>query len=273
MFNKPKTVTAALIQARMASSRLPGKVLADISGKPMLHHVIDRVKASRVIQDIIVVTTTALEDQTVCTLADERNVKTYAGSAIDVLDRYYQAAKCFRIDVVVRITADCPLMDPSIIDRTVKTFFESGCDYASTAYPVATFPDGLDVEVFTFSTLERAWKEATLGSEREHVTPFIWKNPHWFTLKSVQSEVDRSDMRWTVDEKEDLEFVREVYRHLGTGTKFGMNDILIFLRQHPDVLHLNRGILRNEGYQKSLDEDRSVIAKNKRDVRDGGLDV
>ena len=259
----------------MGSKRLPGKTLADISGKPMLYHVIERVKASQMINEVIVATTTEPEDKIILTEADRWQVRTYSGRSSDVLDRYYRAAKLYNVDIIVRITADCPLMDPSIIDKTIKVFLESRCDYASTAYPVSTFPDGMEVEVFTFSALERAWKEASLGSEREHVTPFIWKNPHLFKLKRLLSKVDRSDMRWTVDEKRDLEFVREVYRHLdqGTGNIFGMNDILFFLKQHPEILHLNRGIQRNEGYQKSLDADRSMIAENKLAVRAGGFNV
>ena len=251
---------AAIIQARMGSKRLPCKTLAEIYRKPMLYWVVERVKYSPTINEIIVATTTEPENQSILALADQWGVKSCAGSSSDVLDRYYQAARSFGVDIVVRITADCPLLDPSIIDRSVRTFLECNCDYASTAYPVASFPDGLDVEVFSFCALEKAWKEASLGSEREHVTPYIWKNPHMFRLKSILNAEDLSAMRWTVDEERDLEFVREVYGHLyqKNGSIFGMNEVLGLLKEHPEILNINQGIKRNEGYQKSLIEDMMV---------------
>ena len=251
---------AAIIQARMGSTRLPGKVLADIAGKPMVQRVIERVKAATLLDKVILATTVEERDTPVATLAETLGIDAFRGSVDDVLDRYYQAAKSFGVEVVVRVTADCPLMDPSIIDRAVTTFLEGDCDYVSTAYPVPTFPDGLDVEVFSIWALEKAWKEASLRSEREHVAPYIWENPHIFRLRNIANPEDLSAMRWTVDEERDLQFVREVYRHLddGTGRIFGMNEVLSLLERHPELLEINQGIQRNEGYQKSLGEDRQA---------------
>ncbi len=250
----------AIIQARRGSTRLPGKVLADIAGEPMVQRVIERVKAATLLDKVILATTVEERDTPLATLAGSLDVEVFRGSVDDVLDRYYQAAKSFGVEVVVRVTADCPLMDPSIIDRAVTTFLEGDCDYASTAYPVPTFPDGLDVEVFSIWTLEKAWKGTSLPSEREHVTPYIWKNPHIFRLKNIVNPEDLSAMRWTVDEERDLQFVREVYCHLddGTGRIFGMNEVLSLLERHPELLEINQGIQRNEGYQKSRREDRQA---------------
>ena len=251
---------AAIIQARISSARLPGKVLMDIAGKPMVQHVIERVRAATLLDKVILATTMEETDAPLATLAGILEIEVFRGSLDDVLDRYYQAAQFFRVEAVVRVTADCPLIDPSIIDRAVKIFLEGDYDYVSTAYPFPTFPDGLDVEVFSIWALEKAWREASLRSEREHVTPYIWKNPHIFRLRSIVNPEDLSSMRWTVDEEKDLQFVREVYRHLedGTGRIFGMDEVLKLLKQCPEVLQINQGMERNEGYQKSLREDRQV---------------
>ena len=251
---------AAIVQARTGSTRLPAKVLVDIVGKPMVQRVIERVKAATLLDKVILATTVEERDTQLANLARSLGTEVFRGSVDDVLDRYYQAANLFGADVVVRVTADCPLMDPSIIDRAVSTFLEGDCDYVSTAYPVSTFPDGLDTEVFSFEALEKAWEDASLKSEREHVTPYIWKNPQIFRLKRVVNSEDLSAMRWTVDEERDLEFIREVYRHLddGTGRIFGMNEVLSLLERHPELLEINQGIQRNEGYQKSRREDRQA---------------
>ena len=251
---------AAIIQARMASTRLPGKVLADIGGKPMIQRVIDRVKAAKLLDHVILATTVHETDAPLVDLSAALGVETFRGSVDDVLDRYYRAALFAKVDIVVRITGDCPLMDPPLIDRTVEGFLEGDCDYASTSYPAATFPDGLDIEVFPVEVLEQAWREASLSSEREHVTPYIWKNPELFRLKSIVNSCDLSAMRWTVDEENDLRFARQVFQHLddGTGRIFGMNDVLDLLDLHPEIGRLNRRIGRNEGLQKSLREETQV---------------
>lgn len=249
---------AAIIQARMGSTRLPGKVLADIAGKPMIQRVFERVKAAKLLDKVILATTREESDLPLVTLGKNLDVEVFQGSLNDVLDRYFQAARFFGVKIVVRITGDCPLVDPVLIDRAIAAYLEGDFDYVSTAYPVPTFPDGVDVEVFSFQVLEGAWRKATLKSEREHVTPYIWKNPHIFRLKSVVNPEDLSALRWTVDEERDLKFVREVYRRLEDGkTKiFGMDQVLGLLKRHPEISMINQGIRRNEGYEKSLEGDR-----------------
>jgi spore coat polysaccharide biosynthesis protein SpsF (cytidylyltransferase family) len=253
-----KVKIAAIIQARMGSTRLPGKVMIEIAGKPMLWHIIDRLKRAELIHSIVIATTTKEIDKPIVKLAEDSGTGSYTGSEEDVLDRYYQAAKEFAVDAIVRITADCPLIDPRVLDRVIQRYLEGDCDYASNTLK-STYPDGIDVEVFSYAALETAWKEARLASEREHVTPYIWKNPNKFRLANVENDVDLSYLRWPVDEKEDLEFVRQVYKHLyKEGHIFYMKDVLGLLEKYPDLKQINQGIVINEGYAKSLEEDKIV---------------
>jgi spore coat polysaccharide biosynthesis protein SpsF (cytidylyltransferase family) len=247
----------AIIQARMCSTRLPAKVLLDIAGKPMLERVVERVNASALIGKVIVATTEDPADEAIAALCCRISVETFRGSMDDVLDRYYWAARAVRADIVLRITGDCPLLDPRLIDRSISTFLHGTYDYVSLARPVSTFPDGLDSEVLSFAVLERTWREATLPSEREHVTPYIWKNPGLFKLGTLSNERDLSAMRWTVDEERDLRFVREVYRHAAIAKRqpFGMADTLAVLERHPKLLKINEGIERDSGYKASLLRD------------------
>ncbi len=246
----------ALIQARMSSSRLPGKVLRDIAGRPMLLHVVDRTRRASAIDHVVVVTSTHIDDDDIEALCHTNEVPYFRGSLDDVLDRYYQAALHFRAKSIIRITADCPLLDPEIVDKIVQTFHSGAYDYVSNTIE-CTFPDGLDVEVFKFATLKRAWQEACLKSEREHVTAYIYKHPEFFNLGSVKHDVDLSSLRWTVDTARDLEFVRAVYSHFND-TTFRMREILSLLRDHPEISNLNTLQQRNEGYQKSLLEDAEI---------------
>ena len=246
----------AIIQARMGSTRLPGKTLADISGKPLLAHVIERVKAARTIQDIIIATTNQPIDQRILTTATQCGVKGYAGSVNDVLDRYYQAARLVSADIIVRVTADDPFKDPQVIDKVVRYFLDHpNLDYASNTIE-PSYPEGLDVEVFLFAALQRAWREAKLPSDREHVTPYIWKNPKKFKLANVKHHEDLSHLRWTIDYEEDLRFAREVYARLYHEQVFLMEDILALLRQEPELTQINRGIQRNEGYLRTLKREK-----------------
>ena len=251
----------SIIQARMGSTRLLGKVMRDIVGKPMLWHVINRVKHAKRLNDIVIATTTLNEDKQILELASEMGVRSYAGSEDDVLDRYYQAAIIHKADVIVRITADCPLIDPNVIDRAIEFYLNHDFDYVCTGIE-PTYPDGLDTEVFSFNALERAWKEATLASEGEHVTPYIKKNPQIFSIKNLENDKDLSYMRWTVDEERDLEFVREIYKRLYVnGRIFYMEDILNLLKKRPELMDINKGIMRDEGYLKSLREDKIINVK------------
>lgn len=254
---------AAIIQARMGSERLPNKMMADIVGKPLLWHTINRTKAAKKIDKVILATTEREEDQEINHLAKKIGIECFCGSQNDVLDRYYQAAKKYKANVIVRITGDCPLIDPELIDRTIEIFLKEKCHYASLAHltkeePISRYPDGLDTEVFSFQALKKAWQEARLPSDREHVTPYIWKNPDIFKCKSLslKGKKDYSFMRWTVDEKQDLEFVREIYKRLYQKNKiFLMKDILSLLLKEPELLLINSNIPRDEGYFKSLKKD------------------
>jgi len=258
MSARAKGKIVAIIQARVGSTRLPRKVLRRIAGKPMLWHVIERVKRARLVDAVVVATTEKREDSVVEKIAKECGVECFRGSEEDVLDRYYRAAERFGADVVVRITADCPLIDPELIDRAIELFLSGNFDYVSNTLP-PTYPDGLDVEVFSFNALEKAWRMARMASEREHVTPYIRNHPEIFTLGNLKSEVDLSHMRWTVDRIEDLEFVREVYRELyRKGKNFHMKEVLRLLEDKPELAEINRHIERDEGYKKSLREDRVV---------------
>ncbi|MBI4101524.1 MAG: spore coat protein, partial [Candidatus Nealsonbacteria bacterium] len=170
---------------------------------------------------------------------------------------YYQAARFFgKPEIIVRVTSDCPLIDPEILDQTIDFFLNNDFDYASTGRIQSTFPDGLDTEIFKFSALEKAWREAKLPSEREHVTPYIWKNPELFRLGELKNSEDLSHLRWTVDEERDLEFVRAVFRRLyQTGKIFHLRDVLDLLKKNPELTEKNKSIVRDAGYFKSLKED------------------
>lgn len=248
----------AIVQARMGSTRLPGKTLANIVGKPMLAHVVERLRGARLLQGIVIATTAKGADDAIVKLAEKLMAYVFRGSEDDVLDRYYQAFRKHPADVVVRVSSDCPLADPHVVDRVVSHYLRGNYDYVSNVLK-RTYPDGLDVEVFSFKALEKAWQEAKWTSEREHVTSYIWNNPDKFRLANVENEVDLSHFRWTVDGKEDLEFVRQVYKHLYKERQiFYMEDILELLREHPNLKQINQGIATNEGYAKSLKADKIV---------------
>jgi spore coat polysaccharide biosynthesis protein SpsF (cytidylyltransferase family) len=254
---------AAIVQARMASTRLPGKTLADVGDQPMLGRLVDRARRIPGVEQVIVATTEKAADEEILRFAAKRGLPAYAGSEDDVLDRFYQAARRHGISVVVRVTPDCPLLDPAVSGAVLARFLaERGAvDYVSNTQP-PTFPDGLDTEVFSFDALARAWHEATQPSEREHVTPYVWQHRNKFQLANVTHDPDLSTLRWTVDTAADLEFVRAVYRHLGGRAETaGMDEVLGLLRRHPELEAINRGITRNEGYAKSVRADRVVTER------------
>ena len=252
----------AIIQARMGSTRLPGKIMMDIAGRPALEHVVDRLRRSELIDTIVIATTTNEEDKPVIELAGENGVKSYAGSAHDVLDRYLKSAREFGADIIVRITADCPLIDPRVADKVIKYFLDGNFHYVSNTLR-ATYPDGLDTEVFSYQALEKAWQEAKKPSEREHVVPYIRNNERMFKLGNVACGQDLSQMRWTVDMEQDLTFVREIYDRLyKKGEIFYMEDVLALLEENPALMEINKGIIRDEGYLKSLEEDKAYEAQS-----------
>jgi spore coat polysaccharide biosynthesis protein SpsF (cytidylyltransferase family) len=237
----------------MRSTRLPGKVLMDIGGHAMLWHVVNRVRQAARVDVVLVATSKEVADDPVAAFCEREGIPCCRGSEDDVLDRYYGAARWIGADAIVRITADCPLIDPSIIDDIVACYVRGDYDYVANINP-PTFPDGLDAEVFSFDALARAWREAGWRSEREHVTPYIRKHPERFRIGNVTHGEDLSSMRWTVDEPQDLEFVRSVYEHLGSLSS-GMAEVLDVLKQHPELATINPGIVRNEGYQRSVRKD------------------
>jgi spore coat polysaccharide biosynthesis protein SpsF len=234
---------AAIIQARIGSTRLPGKVLIPILGKPMLWYIINRLKHSKLIDTIVIATTTDKKDMAIVKFCRQNRIHCYRGDENDVLARYYQAAKKYRAGVIVRITADCPLIDPSVSDKIIKRFLKSkNTDYASNTLK-RSYPRGLDTEVFSLTVLEKAFREAKELYQREHVTPYIYGHPQVFCLASIKNNKDFSFLRWTVDEKRDLEFVREIYKKLYRKRKiFLMKDIVNLLQEEPYLMKINKGV-------------------------------
>lgn len=243
----------------MGSTRLPGKVLKVAAGKMLLEHLILRVRRAKTLDKIIIATTENPADEEIVKAAEKLNIESFRGSENDVLDRYYQVAKKYSADVVVRITGDCPLMDPAIIDEVVGFYLQNKdkYDYVSNVRP-PTYPDGMDVEVFSFAVLERAWKEAKLTSEREHVTAYIGNHPEIFKMGNVEYKKDVSKIRLTVDNKEDLVLVEKIFIALNKKNEnFGLEDVLNVLDKNPEIAKINQNIKRNEGYEKSLKNDKN----------------
>ena len=240
----------------MSSTRLPGKVLMPLAGKPVLEHVVSRIRACKTISEVVVATSTDETDDIIQAWCNQSSLNLYRGSLEDVLDRYYQAAKAYHADAVVRITADCPAIDPTIVDEVVSGFLTGGYDYYGLS---GEFPDGLDCTVFAFAALERAWREATLLSEREHVGPYIEKHPELFKNGGLQKFTGLSHHRWTLDEPRDFEFLQAVFARLFRDeTPFLASEVLLLLENEPDLMGINNSIIRNEGYLKSLKEDRKT---------------
>ncbi len=242
----------------MGSTRLPGKVLKHLAGRPVLEHVVERVGRAHSVNEVIVVTTMNPQDLPIVAWCASHGIRVSCGSEDDVLDRFYQAARHVKPDALMRFTADCPLMDPTVVDSLVSLYRDSGADYANNVEH-ETYPDGLDGEIFSLAALERAWKDATLQSEREHVTPYIRHHPELFKIRVLDHEPSLGGMRWTLDQQEDFDFLSAVYAELGTDrAPFGMREVIDLLCRKPEVQQLNGSIVRNEGYLKSLREDRAV---------------
>lgn len=245
-----------IIQARFSAKRLPGKVLFDLEGKTVLERVVERVRKSRFIHEIVVATTIKDKDLGIVRTCSMNGIRVYCGCEDDVLDRYFHAARLLEAEHIVRVTADCPLIDPALIDKVIRLHLKKDSDYTSNTLK-ETFPDGEDVEIFKFSALKQAWEKARLLSEREHVTVYIKKHPKSFKLVNLACDNDFSSKRWTLDEKADYKFIRLIYKKLYRKNRlFGMNKILRLLERHPKYERINSGIIRNEGYLKSLREDK-----------------
>lgn len=251
----------AILQARMSSTRLPNKVLMPILGRPMLALQLERLKRCKSFSDLVVATSTEAADAPLAEMCAREGVACFRGDLNDVLDRFVAAARPYSPDIVVRLTGDCPLADPSLIDEIVTAFAASELDYLSNCEP-ATYPDGLDVEVLRFSSLETAWREAVLPSHREHVTPFVRRQPQRFKVGNKEAGQDRSGMRWTVDEPQDFEFVSKVYERLyPANPAFTTADVFELLAREPELAGINGRFERNEGSKKSLSADIHFLAE------------
>lgn len=238
-----------IIQARMPSSRLPGKVLKEISGRPMLAWVVSRASRAKLVTKTIIATTVDLEDDIIAEYCQSNNYTYTRGSMHDVLDRYYQAAKNFRADVIVRITADCPFIDPAEIDRVVETFLNADppLDFAANRLPMErTIPIGLDTEVCTFSALESAWQDAKEPHQREHVMPYFYENQDRFRCLHIKHQPDYGHFRWTVDTPEDLALARQIATHFEGRDDFAWQDIIALFEQNPDLANLNAQVRHKE---------------------------
>ncbi len=233
---------SAFVQARMSSTRLPGKVLREVSGRPMLWYVVERVKRASAVESVVLVTSDRPEDAVLLERAKEWGIGGYAGSLEDVLGRFADAARVFEPEAIVRITGDCPLLDPGVVDRVCESLGDA--DYCSNVHP-RTYPKGLDCEVFPRAALERAQREATTPYEREHVTPYLWEEPGRFAVRNVENDVDLSGERWTVDEPEDFEMLSRLLALIpGREVEAGMEEILSLLRAHPGIAGLNAHLER-----------------------------
>ncbi len=230
----------AIIQARMGSMRLPGKVLAEVAGHPMLWHVVNRVRMAHSLDQVVVATSNALSDYPIADYCARTHIDVYRGSQDDVLDRYYQAASHFTGSTIVRITADCPLVDPQVVDRVVEAYQDGPYDYVTNVFP-RTYPEGLDVEVLSFSALARIRLEAREPYDREHVTSYLRKHSKLFRIGNVLHPVDLSGMHWSVDYPEDLQFVRAVYDGIKL-LPFGLAEVLELLNERPELVQINTGI-------------------------------
>jgi len=247
--------TLIIVQARMTSTRLPGKVLLPLAGEPMLTRLIERLRRVHRADGIVVATTTNTSDDPIAALCALLGVPCHRGSEHDVLSRYADAARLYGADVVVRITSDCPLIDPALIDQTIAAYDEGGSDYVSNMLP-PTWPYGMAVEVFSAAALAQAHAEATQAAEREHVTPFLYWHPERYRLRNVASPVDLSHHRWTVDTPEDYALVSRLFDHLMPNRpNFTQADVLALLDAHPDWIAINQHIQQKPATETQTPKD------------------
>jgi spore coat polysaccharide biosynthesis protein SpsF len=252
----------------MGSTRLSGKIMKKIGDQPMLYHVIKQTMESKYVDDVIIATTCSKKDKKIVDFCIQNNLKYFQGSNNDVLDRYYKCAKKFSCDPVVRISSDCPFIDPLIIDKIISKFLKNSYDYVANNIEkfsgkwqndTCKFPQGMVVEVCKFKTLEKAWKKAKKPSEREHVFPYVQFNPKIFKVSNVKNNTDLSYIRCTVDRKQDLKFVREIWKRKNQSKKIIHNkDILKIIQNEPNLVKINNKFSFDEGYKKSLKKDISL---------------
>lgn len=243
----------AIVQARMSSSRLPGKVMMPLANKPVLGHIVERLSYCKQVKHIVVATTDQASDDPVVDYCKANNIRFYRGSLEDVLDRFYHAALISDANPIVRITGDCPVIDPVVVDAVITGYLSGNYDCYGLG---GEFPDGLDCTVYSFSAIEKAWKEAKLQSEREHVGPYIENNLHLFKNGRLEIFHGLSEHRWTLDEPNDYKLLCKIFDYLYCSeSPFMTHEILEVLKTHPELSALNSHIVRNEGYVKSLHED------------------
>jgi spore coat polysaccharide biosynthesis protein SpsF len=248
----------AILQARFSSSRLPGKVLKPILGKPMLLHQIERIQRAKMIDKLVIATSVDSSDDNIEEMCIDNNIEIFRGNLNNVLDRFYQCSKFYNPSHIVRLTGDCPVTDWQVIDQAIESHLSTESDYTSNILP-PTYPDGLDVEVAKFSALKEAWECATLPSELEHVMPYIRNNSR-FKKFNLEYKEDLSAHRWTVDKPEDFEFIERIYEELYLkNNKFNARDILKLLEKKPHIKDKNYHIMRNEGAIKSYEEDKEFL--------------
>jgi spore coat polysaccharide biosynthesis protein SpsF len=244
--------TVAIIQGRMSSSRLPGKILIDIGGEPMLLRVVERARKAKTVDMVVFATTVDPSDDPVEAFCKEQGIPCFRGSLPDVLDRFYQAARMVQADTIVRLTADCPLIDPGLIDETVTLFRQSRADFAANRLPPPfkrTYPIGLDCEVCSFAALERAWQEASAPHDREHVMPYLYEVEGRFKVALLNYPVNHGSQRWTVDTPEDLELVRQLYARLAGRADFTWLDVLALIECEPALARINARVAEKTMYE------------------------
>ena len=242
-----------IIQVRMGSTRLPGKVLKKLNGITVLESLLNQLNYSKLLNDKIIATTSNLEDDVIVNFCKSKEIKCFRGSQDDVLDRYYNCAKKFSINTILRITSDCPLMDPQVVDNVIDFYLKNSYDYVNNFHK-RTYPYGNDVEIFSLKVLEKVWEKATKPSEREHVTPYIYNNPDEFSLGWIENKENLSEFHWTVDRKEDLIFVQKIFKKISKRPIL-MKDIIDVIKDDPSLLEINKNTNPNEGYLKSIKEE------------------
>ena len=252
-------MTTAIIQARMGSQRLPGKVMMKILKKPILYFVINQIKQCKHVDKIIVATTTLSKDDVIHNYAKSLGVDTFRGNPSNVLDRYFQCAKNFSMDTIVRITADNPLIDPNIVDLLIDKYNNTKSDYGTNCLP-RTFPYGTEVEIFSFKKLHEVWKNAKKPSEREHVTPYFYNHPDLFKIINLEYSKNISNLRWTIDREMDLKLFQSIVSKINHRPIL-LNDILMLYSKEPKLFELNKPLIQNEGYVKSLKDDEKNLKK------------
>ena len=243
-------MTSAIIQARLGSTRLPGKVLKELNGKPLITQIVKRLKYCKKIDNIIIATTTNQIDDELVEWSERNNMLFFRGDENNVLKRYFDAATVYKSDVIVRVTADDPFKDPKVIDSVIELLLENKLDFAYNNHP-PSFPEGLDTEVFTYSAIKQAAEAKTTDFEKEHVTQYFYHNPQIFKCKNLSYKENVSHIRLTVDTEQDFELASRIYTKLApNGEMFYLEDVLALIKKEPELLEMNKGVKRSAMYEK-----------------------